>query len=157
MGTDGLPSTSQLVDDMLDFTASAAELGKPGQGADLKLGLATAPALYAWEEFPELGAMIERKFSGEDDVERVRLSRSLLQAACAERLSYSGTAPHLAIIRRRTNGCSRRRAFKGRATGTGGIARERRQDGAGRDGEGYAFAQEVEGWADEGRAARSPE
>lgn len=65
-------SFSQLVDDMLDFTASAAELGKPGGGADLKLGLATAPALYAWEEFPELGAMIERKFSGPDDVERVR-------------------------------------------------------------------------------------
>lgn len=61
----------QLIDDMLDFTASAAELGKPGGGADLKLGLATAPALYAWEEFPELGALIERKFSQPDDVERV--------------------------------------------------------------------------------------
>ena len=61
----------QLVDDMLDFTAYSADLGKPGQGADLKLGLATAPALYAWEEFPELGAMIERKFCEEDDVERV--------------------------------------------------------------------------------------
>lgn len=59
---------------MLDFTASAAQLGKPGGGADLKLGLATAPALYAWEEFPELGAMIERKFAGEDDVERVSSS-----------------------------------------------------------------------------------
>lgn len=58
---------------MLDFTASAAELGKPGGGADLKLGLATAPALYAWEEFPELGEMIERKFANEDDVERVCL------------------------------------------------------------------------------------
>lgn len=57
---------------MLDFTATAAELGKPGQGADLKLGLATAPALYAWEEFPELGELIERKFSGPDDVETVR-------------------------------------------------------------------------------------
>ncbi|KAL8276953.1 hypothetical protein RQP46_010681 [Phenoliferia psychrophenolica] len=63
---------SQLVDDMLDFTASAEQLGKPGQGADLKLGLATAPALYAWEEFPELGPMIERKFAHEDDVERAR-------------------------------------------------------------------------------------
>ncbi|KAM0788341.1 hypothetical protein ACM66B_001482 [Microbotryomycetes sp. NB124-2] len=68
----------QLVDDMLDFTASAAQLGKPGGGADLKLGLATAPALYAWEEFPELGEMIERKFTGEDDVEKARhlISRS---------------------------------------------------------------------------------
>ncbi|GAA5946428.1 hypothetical protein JCM3765_000237 [Sporobolomyces pararoseus] len=62
----------QLIDDMLDFTASAAELGKPGGGADLKLGLATAPALYAWEEFPELGEMIERKFANEDDVERAK-------------------------------------------------------------------------------------
>ncbi|CEQ41834.1 SPOSA6832_03615 [Sporobolomyces salmonicolor] len=62
----------QLIDDMLDFTASAAELGKPGGGADLKLGLATAPALYAWEEFPELGEMIERKFASEGDVERAK-------------------------------------------------------------------------------------
>ncbi|GAA5933965.1 trans-hexaprenyltranstransferase [Sporobolomyces koalae] len=62
----------QLIDDMLDFTASAAELGKPGGGADLKLGLATAPTLYAWEEFPELGEMIERKFANEDDVERAK-------------------------------------------------------------------------------------
>ncbi|GAA5998784.1 trans-hexaprenyltranstransferase [Rhodotorula paludigena] len=62
----------QLIDDMLDFTASAAELGKPGGGADLKLGLATAPALYAWDEFPELGALIERKFAEEGDVERAK-------------------------------------------------------------------------------------
>jgi hypothetical protein len=57
---------------MLDFTASAAELGKPGGGADLKLGLATAPALYAWDEFPELGELIERKFERDGDVDRVR-------------------------------------------------------------------------------------
>lgn len=75
---DALLVRLQLVDDMLDFTATAAELGKPGQGADLKLGLATAPALYAWEEFPELGAMIERKFSGPDDVEQVRRALSFL-------------------------------------------------------------------------------
>ncbi|SGZ16720.1 BQ5605_C020g09061 [Microbotryum silenes-dioicae] len=72
------PIHAQLTDDMLDFTSSAAELGKPGGGADLKLGLATAPALYAWEEFPDLGSMIERKFSERDDVERAidMISRS---------------------------------------------------------------------------------
>lgn len=59
---------------MLDFTASAAELGKPGGGADLKLGLATAPALYAWDEFPELGELIERKFERDGDVDRVSSS-----------------------------------------------------------------------------------
>jgi hexaprenyl-diphosphate synthase len=57
---------------MLDFTVSAADLGKPA-GADLKLGLATAPVLFAWEEFPELGPLIKRKFSEEGDVEKVHL------------------------------------------------------------------------------------
>ncbi|KAI9470028.1 MAG: solanesyl pyrophosphate synthase [Benjaminiella poitrasii] len=61
----------QLVDDMLDFTVSAAELGKPA-GADLKLGLATAPVLFAWEEFPELEPLIKRKFSQKGDAEKAR-------------------------------------------------------------------------------------
>lgn len=56
---------------MLDFTVTAADLGKPA-GADLKLGLATAPVLFAWEEFPELEPLIKRKFSEEGDVEKVR-------------------------------------------------------------------------------------
>jgi hexaprenyl-diphosphate synthase len=61
----------QIVDDMLDYTVNEAELGKPA-GADLKLGLATAPVLYAWEKFPELGSMIRRKFAEPGDVERAR-------------------------------------------------------------------------------------
>ncbi|KAI9020090.1 solanesyl pyrophosphate synthase [Phycomyces nitens] len=62
----------QLIDDMLDFTVSAADLGKPA-GADLKLGLATAPVLFAWEEFPALEPLIKRKFSEEGDEEQARL------------------------------------------------------------------------------------
>ncbi|KAI8371258.1 isoprenoid synthase domain-containing protein [Choanephora cucurbitarum] len=61
----------QLVDDMLDFTVTAAELGKPA-GADLKLGLATAPVLFAWEEYPELESLIKRKFSNPGDEEKAR-------------------------------------------------------------------------------------
>ncbi|KAG1145242.1 hypothetical protein G6F37_005675 [Rhizopus arrhizus] len=61
----------QLIDDMLDFTVTAAELGKPS-GADLKLGLATAPVLFAWEEYPELEPLIKRKFSEKGDEERAR-------------------------------------------------------------------------------------
>ena len=60
----------QLVDDMLDYTRSAKELGKPA-GADLQLGLATAPLLFAWKSMPELGALVGRKFEEEGDVERV--------------------------------------------------------------------------------------
>ncbi|KAI8987261.1 solanesyl pyrophosphate synthase [Mycotypha africana] len=61
----------QLIDDMLDFTITAAELGKPA-AADLKLGLATAPVLFAWEEYPELEPMMKRKFSNKGDVEKAR-------------------------------------------------------------------------------------
>ncbi|KIW05622.1 uncharacterized protein PV09_03493 [Verruconis gallopava] len=61
----------QLVDDMLDYTVSEAELGKPA-GADLELGLATAPLLFAWERNPSLGALVGRKFGGEGDVVKAR-------------------------------------------------------------------------------------
>ena len=62
----------QLVDDVLDYDAVEDTLGKPG-GADLQLGLATGPALYAWEEYPEMGPLIRRKFSNSGDVELVRV------------------------------------------------------------------------------------
>jgi solanesyl diphosphate synthase len=59
----------QLVDDVLDFEGSLLQLGKPSL-SDLKAGLATAPVLFACEEFPELGLMVDRKFKQEGDVER---------------------------------------------------------------------------------------
>ncbi|KIM43429.1 hypothetical protein M413DRAFT_443370 [Hebeloma cylindrosporum] len=61
----------QLVDDVLDYESASATLGKPG-GADLNLGLATGPALYAWEEHPEMGELIQRKFERTGDVELAR-------------------------------------------------------------------------------------
>ncbi|KAL7817610.1 isoprenoid synthase domain-containing protein [Trichoderma aethiopicum] len=61
----------QLVDDMLDYTRSGQDLGKPA-GADLELGLATAPLLFAWKQTPELGALVGRKFAQEGDVLRAR-------------------------------------------------------------------------------------
>lgn len=39
----------QLVDDVLDFTSGANHLGKPS-AADLKLGLATGPVLFACQQ-----------------------------------------------------------------------------------------------------------
>lgn len=64
----------QLVDDLLDFKSTSVSFGKPSLGADLRLGLATAPVLYAWQEFPgpedRMQEMVERKFEGEGDVER---------------------------------------------------------------------------------------
>ncbi|XP_046446352.1 all trans-polyprenyl-diphosphate synthase PDSS1-like [Daphnia pulex] len=58
----------QLVDDLLDFVSTSAQLGKPA-AADLRLGLATAPVLYAARKFPELNALILRRFKEPGDVE----------------------------------------------------------------------------------------
>jgi len=59
----------QLIDDWLDFVSSADQLGKPA-GADLQLGLATAPVLFASKQFPHLKDLILRQFSVPGDVER---------------------------------------------------------------------------------------
>lgn len=67
----------QLVDDMLDYTISGTELGKPA-GADLQLGLATAPLLFAWRARPELGELVGRHFQGEGDIQTVSVFRTLL-------------------------------------------------------------------------------
>lgn len=87
----------QLIDDMLDFISSQAELGKPA-AADLRLGLATAPVLFACEKFPELKPMIKRRFSEFGDVERaydavlksegLSNTRILARKHCDEALSH---------------------------------------------------------------------
>ncbi|KAI1319913.1 coq1 putative hexaprenyl diphosphate synthase [Mortierella claussenii] len=92
----------QLVDDMLDFTVSSDEFGKPA-GADLKLGLATAPVLFAWEEFPELGKLIKRNFDREGDVEAawemvlksqgLAQTRMLAQSHCQKAIDAISSLP----------------------------------------------------------------
>jgi geranylgeranyl pyrophosphate synthase len=59
----------QIVDDVLDFTGASASLGKPAQ-ADMQLGLATAPILYASEQVPALRPLIQRKFKENGDIQR---------------------------------------------------------------------------------------
>ena len=54
---------------MLDY--EGVNVGKPSDGADLKLGLVTAPVLFAWDEIPEMTDFIQRRFSGQDDVAKV--------------------------------------------------------------------------------------
>ncbi|WFD42243.1 tRNA dimethylallyltransferase [Malassezia psittaci] len=77
----------QLVDDLLDFQSTSEAFGKPSGGADLQLGLATAPVLYAWQEYPgsNLGDMIQRRFSQPGDVQEaltlVRRSNGLERTA----------------------------------------------------------------------------
>ena len=59
----------QIVDDILDFTGASATLGKPSP-ADMQLGLATAPILYASAENKELLPLIRRRFKEKGDVQR---------------------------------------------------------------------------------------
>lgn len=48
----------QVVDDILDFTQTAEQLGKP-QGQDLASGNLTAPVIYALQQSPELEEIIQ--------------------------------------------------------------------------------------------------
>eukprot|EP00599_Poterioochromonas_sp_BG-1_P017712 CAMPEP_0173166424 /NCGR_PEP_ID=MMETSP1105-20130129/21999_1 /TAXON_ID=2985 /ORGANISM="Ochromonas sp., Strain BG-1" /LENGTH=426 /DNA_ID=CAMNT_0014087651 /DNA_START=104 /DNA_END=1385 /DNA_ORIENTATION=- len=58
----------QLIDDALDFEGSTQVLGKAPL-ADLRSGLATAPTLFAAEEYPILLTLISRKFESPGDVD----------------------------------------------------------------------------------------
>mmetsp|Transcript_35230 Transcript_35230/g.49313 ORF Transcript_35230/g.49313 Transcript_35230/m.49313 type:complete len:402 (-) Transcript_35230:110-1315(-) len=58
----------QVVDDLLDFESTSDALGKPTL-ADINAGLATAPVLYAAQNFPEVQPLIDRKFSQVGDVQ----------------------------------------------------------------------------------------
>jgi all-trans-nonaprenyl-diphosphate synthase len=57
----------QIVDDILDFTASDEVLGKPA-GSDLASGNLTAPTLYAMQEHPQLVDLIATEFEDEADL-----------------------------------------------------------------------------------------
>jgi len=59
----------QIVDDILDYTGASSLLGKPTQ-SDMKLGLVTAPMLFAAEENPALQPLILRKFERAGDIDQ---------------------------------------------------------------------------------------
>ena len=58
---------------MLDFTGTNESLGKPAE-TDLTLGLATAPVLFACEQFPELKELVQRRFAQPGDILMVYIS-----------------------------------------------------------------------------------
>jgi hexaprenyl-diphosphate synthase len=60
----------QVVDDLLDFTSSDAELGKPA-GSDLASGVPTAPVLFEARRHPEIREFALRGFADEADRSRV--------------------------------------------------------------------------------------
>lgn len=90
----------QVVDDILDFTASTEVLGKPA-GSDLISGNLTAPVLYAMEEKPYLEVLIEREFAQPDDINQALalvmesrgIERSRELAAYHARLALENLTP----------------------------------------------------------------
>ncbi|KAJ4758414.1 Geranyl diphosphate synthase [Rhynchospora pubera] len=64
----------QLTDDILDFTGNKDVLGK-GVLSDIRHGIVTAPILYAIEEFPQLGEIVDQGF---DDPANVDLALEYL-------------------------------------------------------------------------------
>lgn len=52
----------QLIDDVLDFTSCAGHLGKPA-AADLKLGLATGPVLFACRQVSQQESIFPKQKS----------------------------------------------------------------------------------------------
>ncbi|KAL9275860.1 Solanesyl diphosphate synthase 3, chloroplastic/mitochondrial-like protein [Drosera capensis] len=58
----------QLIDDVLDFTGTAATLGK-GSLSDIRHGIITAPILFAMEEIPQLRDVVDRGLSDPEDVD----------------------------------------------------------------------------------------
>eukprot|EP00878_Enallax_costatus_P002271 GHUV01002445.1.p1 GENE.GHUV01002445.1~~GHUV01002445.1.p1 ORF type:complete len:405 (+),score=81.67 GHUV01002445.1:198-1412(+) len=59
----------QVVDDILDFTQTAEQLGKP-QGQDLASGNLTAPVIFALRRSPELESIIQSEFTENDALQQ---------------------------------------------------------------------------------------
>ncbi|KAI7900035.1 isoprenoid synthase domain-containing protein [Cokeromyces recurvatus] len=59
----------QLIDDVHIFTKSPSKIEAKLHSSEY----ITAPLLLAWEEFPELGSLIERQFKQEGDIEKARI------------------------------------------------------------------------------------
>lgn len=88
----------QIVDDILDFTASEDALGKPAC-SDLQSGNLTAPVLYAMEEKPYLSVLVDREFAEEGDLEEaiaiIRDSNGIQRSRDLARTHSEYAAKHL--------------------------------------------------------------
>lgn len=66
----------QLIDDVLDFVADEKNLGKPAGGADLQMGVATGPVLFAAQSV-SLVLSVPLSFSGLRDSQKMICSSSI--------------------------------------------------------------------------------
>lgn len=91
----------QIVDDILDFTQTAEQLGKP-RFQDIASGNLTAPTLFAMQKSPELRSLVETEFLEEGSLERaVALIESTGGYADAKALARSEANTALSALKAR--------------------------------------------------------
>lgn len=76
----------QIADDILDFTADEAELGKPA-GSDLMHGTLTLPSLILIERYPDNNP-VQRFFAGRNKSENLRRSLQMIRESDILEESY---------------------------------------------------------------------
>ena len=76
----GLGMAFQITDDLLDFTASSEQLGKPA-GNDLRQGIVTLPVIHALRSSPERRLLYEIILSRDMDETRVQRAIDIVQAS----------------------------------------------------------------------------
>jgi heptaprenyl diphosphate synthase len=83
----------QIMDDILDFTASAEQLGKPA-GSDLLQGNITLPVLYAIQD-PEIRQKIEQLFESDHPEHRIDEVISRIKSSDAIQQSFDMSQRYL--------------------------------------------------------------
>jgi geranylgeranyl pyrophosphate synthase len=88
-------TTSQLIDDILDFEGKTSLMGKPTLN-DMKQGMATLPVLLAARHYPkEVNKLIGRKFNQTGDVEEAMeyvLKTNSIEQARVQAYQYGACA-----------------------------------------------------------------
>ncbi|WAQ81229.1 hypothetical protein PtA15_1A569 [Puccinia triticina] len=91
----------QIVDDILNFTGSNESYGRAGDWSDLKSGLITAPALFAWKECgSKFGELVSRGFKDTGDLD---LAGKMIDDSDAISKSYQLAAHHVQISQAQLN------------------------------------------------------
>ena len=82
----------QIVDDILDFTETPEDLGKPGGGADILGGIKTAPVILAAKDSPKLQKMLEENAENVEVIMKAVIEEGGVEKAKAAAIDHSKMA-----------------------------------------------------------------